>query len=432
MSDNIRSYFQHRLNELLLSTGELDIGNHPKLVDRLVTSLPKATKGHIIVVCSTLDDMQNFLRPLHQMRRSEPDTVVVFITEKFPTTREWIEAAAFPGVWVMMGDNAAGLHRSLQNARVTQSRSVLFCADLAKLAVGNQFADGAVMQGTLQAHALTLHNEEVSLVCELTQGGFTRRLAETLHRASKSDRGDDDVGGSTARGGAAASSQQEAAKRLRTKSMKKNKNGGSQNGMSGASNADEIEGPMIDMRSPTQTRSVPKLKKSESMLKREEQVLLGEERALECQMEAANLMQGFLHLETAFVAGLTVPTSLLDLLVCQQYFNPHMMSLVQQFILGRDGTATEDGTLGESVMEYRKVPPSYVGISFGDAFERMLDEDGTLIIGLYRVWSKDQAEVQNYVYTNPRLRTNLRASDGLYCIPPSATMPPESSATMPS
>ncbi len=38
-----------------------------------------------------------------------------------------------------------------------------------------------------QAHALTLHNEDVSLVCELTQGGFTRRLAETLKNSSKDD-----------------------------------------------------------------------------------------------------------------------------------------------------------------------------------------------------------------------------------------------------
>ena len=40
--------------------------------------------------------------------------------------------------------------------------------------------------------------------------------------------------------------------------------------------------------------------------------------------------QGFKHLETAYVAGLSVITSVLDLLLCQQYFNPHMMALMYE------------------------------------------------------------------------------------------------------
>jgi len=216
------------------------------------------------------------------------------------------------------------------------------------------------------------------------------------------------------RAGAASSSQAAAAKKLKSKSI---------NNLRKTKSGDDVsDGGNSPIRA-HKHNGKPTLLKSDSMRRKEEEILLGEERALEVQMEAANLMQGFLHLETAFVAGLTVPTSLLDLLVCQQYFNPHMMSLVQQFILGRDGSVTDDEQLGESVMHYRKVPPDMVGMQFGEAYEKMIDDDGTLIIGLYRVWSKDNKDVQKYVYTNPRVRTTLRESDGLYCIAPSSTMP---------
>ena len=48
--------------------------------------------------------------------------------------------------------------------------------------------------------------------------------------------------------------------------------------------------------------------------------------------------QGFKHLETAYVAGLSVITSVLDLLLCQQYFNPHMMALMYEHYLTTEFT----------------------------------------------------------------------------------------------
>jgi hypothetical protein len=55
---------------------------------------------------------------------------------------------------------------------------------VSKLAESGQASDAAVMQGTLQAHALTVGQEHIILVCELTQGGFTRKLASGLHRCA--------------------------------------------------------------------------------------------------------------------------------------------------------------------------------------------------------------------------------------------------------
>ena len=61
---------------------------------------------------------------------------------------------------------------------------MLFCADPEKVKVSNQMADAAVMQATLQAHALTVYNDNVTLMCELTNGGFTRKLASGMKHSA--------------------------------------------------------------------------------------------------------------------------------------------------------------------------------------------------------------------------------------------------------
>lgn len=69
---------------------------------------------------------------------------VVFVTQTFPTAREWAEVCAHSGVWVMIsGDNIKAV---LGRAGVLRSRCVLFTSDLDKQAVSTQIADAAVMQ----------------------------------------------------------------------------------------------------------------------------------------------------------------------------------------------------------------------------------------------------------------------------------------------
>ena len=59
------------------------------------------------------------------MRHKGQHRKVVFVSSKFPTTREWVEAAQFPDVWIIVSDLEAGLSKALENAGIKQCRCVL-------------------------------------------------------------------------------------------------------------------------------------------------------------------------------------------------------------------------------------------------------------------------------------------------------------------
>ena len=73
----------------------------------------------------------------------------------------------------------------------------------------------------------------------------------------------------------------------------------------------------------------------------------------------------------------------------------------------------------DSVILYRPVAAKYVGCTFDELFEGMLESEGSIVIGMYRrAASRDSlGERQRYVYTNPRHDTVIRTSDNLYVIP---------------
>jgi len=181
---------------------------------------------------------------------------------------------------------------------------------------------------------------------------------------------------------------------------------------------------------------------------------------MQMEGEANNMMRGFKHLETAYVAGLSVITSVLDLLLCQQYFNPHMMALMSappppaappraphasralraaprpgqrraaphaargvgrgsyQILLGesRDaGPAGQENFRRAAVIQFAAVPEEFFGRTFGELFHACNEREASIVVGLYREVG-DPAAAQHYVYTNPSEDTCLRDTDRMYVI----------------
>lgn len=152
---------------------------------------------------------------------------------------------------------------------------------------------------------------------------------------------------------------------------------------------------------------------------------------LDMDIEASNLVKGINQLESSYIAGCTVVTSLLDLLVCQSYFNPYIVALMNIFLLGRrrgsqqveQGVATTDeaGTAGGSdpAVAYRPVPSEMHGREFGCLFDDTLRSSGAIVIGLYRQSDPHvygSGGVQHYVCTNPRSNVILHPTDCMYII----------------
>lgn len=80
--------------------------------------------------------------------------------------------------------------------------------------------------------------------------------------------------------------------------------------------------------------------------------------SVESRIRSFNLMEGMQHMDNDYVSGNSVSTDLLYLLVCQLYFNPYILAIYQQILLGHqtdretavqhDGSNVSDGAKAHS------------------------------------------------------------------------------------
>ncbi|KAJ1488444.1 hypothetical protein T484DRAFT_1783370 [Baffinella frigidus] len=162
--DNIRAYVKRGLEDLKMA--EKAPPPRLSLEQHLVREMPKEVRDHIIVICSSMDDMQHLMRP------GGKQITVCFITTNFPTAREWTEVCALGEVFVMLS-TSINLNVVLRRSGAARAKCVLFTSDLEKQHTSTQMADAAVMQGMMNAHDILGPATKTMIISELFDGGLS-------------------------------------------------------------------------------------------------------------------------------------------------------------------------------------------------------------------------------------------------------------------
>ena len=209
--------------------------------------VPANIAGHIVVVGSTMDDMQYLLAALHMRNLDEQDRVTVFVLDEMPTKREWEESGQYPNVYVMINAREGGAYTRdlLTRAGTKRANSIIFSTDIRQMRTNQGAADSYVLAGLLDGLYVTINEPQVRVMSELSRGGCNRKMARRL--------------------------------------------------MAGRS--------------------------AEAM-------------NVEQRIQSFSLMEGLGHLDGDYISGHSVSTDLLYLLICQLYYNPYILAIFQQILLG--------------------------------------------------------------------------------------------------
>jgi hypothetical protein len=134
-----------------------------------------------------------------------------------------------------------------------------------------------------------------------------------------------------------------------------------------------------------------------------------------------------------FAAGELFASSLLDTVVCQAFYNPHVVNIINRLVISKDpyevaamtnrvGTVKLrglDSVLGSSLYQI-DIPYVMQHKTYGFLFES-LAEQGVVPMGLYRevlpsVCLERHLNTLPYVYTNPPASTELFAGDKVFLL----------------
>ncbi|CAG8494824.1 11032_t:CDS:10 [Ambispora leptoticha] len=130
------------------------------------------------------------------------------------------------------------------------------------------------------------------------------------------------------------------------------------------------------------------------------------------------------HHSPAFMAGTCFSLSMLDSIICQSYYQPHIVSIIHQMLFGAPPLQLPSGTKcpapAHSHVFQIPMPQAYVGAKYCVLFRDMLVEKKAVPLGLYRTRtarssSGDLKELK-YVYTCPKASVILRDDDMLYVL----------------
>jgi len=121
-----------------------------------------------------------------------------------------------------------------------------------------------------------------------------------------------------------------------------------------------------------------------------------------------------------FAAGEVYTPSLLDALMCQAFYLPYIMQIIQQFIMG-SALTPKDVTevykkmdLSQSALFLMDMPPDLVNQKyFSCVFDKCVAEKGILPIGLYKA---DPSNPKPYVFISPPEDTTVTSNDKLFVL----------------
>eukprot|EP00947_MAST-08B_sp_MAST-8B-sp1_P000855 g855.t1 len=140
-----------------------------------------------------------------------------------------------------------------------------------------------------------------------------------------------------------------------------------------------------------------------------------------------------------FASGAAYTSSMLDTLVCQAFYNPHIVTVLQQLVAGSDPEETarwdkeweargNTEKITDSHLYQIPVPKQFHGKTYGSLVEWLLLTRGMMPLGLYRgTWnhqlhSGPKGNRIPYVYTNPDKGSSLESCDAVFVL---AQFPPE-------
>ena len=145
----------------------------------------------------------------------------------------------------------------------------------------------------------------------------------------------------------------------------------------------------------------------------------------------------------AFAAGHVYTDAILDITLCQAYFNPHIVNIFEALAAGTNPLKAQIwrsrmqdvvGDVVESHLHLIRAPQRFVGSSYASMFKTLLRQQGMLCLGLRRagiVTVEDDAHgrpgasqaspvpggnLLPYVLTNPNPKAVVGAHDGVYVL----------------
>lgn len=135
--------------------------------------------------------------------------------------------------------------------------------------------------------------------------------------------------------------------------------------------------------------------------------------------------EGF-NFSTLYAAGEVYIASTIDTLTAQAFFNPHIVTILQQILVGKgekksetDNTENEilkcfDDKLQQSNLWQILVPEEFVNQNYDKLFKHLL-EKSLIAIGLYRLPGATDNKYP-YCYTNPDPKTSITYKDRVFVL----------------
>jgi hypothetical protein len=121
-----------------------------------------------------------------------------------------------------------------------------------------------------------------------------------------------------------------------------------------------------------------------------------------------------------FAAGEVMTPSIIDRITCQSYYNPHIITILEQILNGgvtnkkkKVKRLEDDINLSGSNMWLVKVPEALTGDTFESLFNHLIKSNNVVAIALYR---KNLDDEISYVYTNPKKSTMIHKNDQVFVL----------------
>ncbi|CAJ0747413.1 10327_t:CDS:2 [Entrophospora sp. SA101] len=126
----------------------------------------------------------------------------------------------------------------------------------------------------------------------------------------------------------------------------------------------------------------------------------------------------------AFMAGTCFSLSMLDSIICQSFYQPHLVAIINQLLFGAPPLQLSSGTTcsapAHSHIFQIPVPVRFIGSQYGSMFHFLLGEKRAIPLGLYRtnkfITPNGKTKYSKYVYTCPRYNVMLRDDDKVFVL----------------
>ena len=122
--------------------------------------------------------------------------------------------------------------------------------------------------------------------------------------------------------------------------------------------------------------------------------------------------------EALFASGEIYLSTYLDAMTCQQYYNPHIVTIIEQ-LLSIECKVTNVFSLFDDLQQSNiwqvTIPDEFVNKTYSELFLYLLSKYGIITIGLYRLQDSKRNSCA-YVYTKPKPYVRMTSKDRLFIL----------------